>query len=90
MCHVAEMFDVTAWHQMASSTFQGMAFDYPESLQSKAIILNALEAIWCQTAKSNISTTWHFFFKISYEQTIILAIDLSFENWPNFYVSPPL
>ncbi len=55
--HVAEMFDFTAWHQIASSTFHGMAFDCHdhESLQSKTIIWNTLEAMCCQTVKSKMT-----------------------------------
>ncbi len=30
MCHVAELFDFAAWHQMASWTFHVLAFDCNE------------------------------------------------------------
>ncbi len=50
LCQFAEMFDFTAWHQMASSTFHIMAFDCPNSLQSNDITWNVLEAIRCQAA----------------------------------------
>ncbi len=59
VCQVAEVFDFTAWQQMASSTLHVMAFDCRESLQTKATTWNVLEAIWCQAVKSNISAPWH-------------------------------
>ncbi len=54
VCHIAEMFNFDVWHQMASSTFDVMAFDCYESW-------NVLEAIWCQAAKLNISATLQIF-----------------------------
>ncbi len=57
LCHVAEMFDLAGWHQMASSTFRVMAFDCNDSGQSKGTTWNELKAIWYQATKSNISAT---------------------------------
>ncbi len=61
VCHVAEMFDFTAWHQMASGTFHDMSFDSNDWWKSKAITCNAPDAIWRQATKSNIKATWHTF-----------------------------
>ncbi len=61
----AEMFDFTAWHQMASSAFHVIAFDRNDSGQSKVIKWNVLEAIECQAVKPYISTTWDRFFVLT-------------------------